>query len=568
MTRRDPPAQRVPGDLVDALERAREPSSPSFSDAWIGLEPTFQSMECIELFAELEDKDEDRYFTSATLLKKERKIAKTMQRFYEKKLAARKSWCIFDDVERIKCRDPFGVERQALRFQWKDDLAEPMELAIGLDPATFEYGLKPVPLEWLYDDRFRKLLDRLIWGVSHDLGLSTSMLNGGGQFHLSAKTFLEGSLLADDIASRLDHPELATWIMDWPNCDGRSLRATERRFQAFRDVIHAYWQGAFHPRASGAFLVEHALLDRGWYPAAAPPAGLMGARGPLGGDDEIFQTNFAFGRAIKLYAQDVDPGYWQIAHPDDEGFRPYQIPRYSEVNLLRLQIAGELHGKSGRVVEKKRVSAMDAPLTRDMLAKQASIEVRAQMSRTSADDMLEAALLDVHHAMWLQKHPRVRVRASLLQDQLLKDAEHTLITHGASDILARLKDDARAQNLKASKGRFESDFVEPETLFWAAWRVLSNNERAEIAHEAVSGFIERVERAASMDPRKPSADPMEPHRHRPHPLLWEALARHRKRDAVFRERTLWAAHRDRYLARRPVFAQAGDLPPWEDLDHG
>lgn len=565
MSKRDAPG--VPGALVDALERAREPASSAFADAWVGLEPTFQNMQAIELFAKHEDKDEDSYFESGPLLKMERTIAKAMAKLYRGALKRGKRWCIFDDVERIKTRDPFGVDRQALRFRWKSDLAEPMELSVGIDPATFEYTLKPVPLQWLYDARFKRLLQKLVWGVSHDLGLSTSMLNGGGQFHLSAKTFLESSLLADDIASRLDHPELATWIMDWPNCDGRSLRATERRFQAFRDIIHAYWQGAFHPRATGPFRVEHALLDRGFSPAASPPAGLMGARGPMGNDDEVFQTNFAFGRALKSHAQDVHPGYWQIAHPDDEGYRPYQIPRYSEVNLLRMQIAGELHGKSGRVVEKKRVSAMDAPLSRDMLASQASIEVRAQMSRTSADDMIEAVLLDVHHAMWLQKNPRVRVRSSLLQDQLLKDAQYTLYSHGAADILSRLRDEARATNLKWSGGRFESDFVEPETLFWAAWRVLSLSERSEIAHEALSGFIERVERAASVDPRgRRGDDPMEPHRHRPHPLLWDALARHRKRDDVGRERGLWNAQRDKYLDRRPVFAQAGDAPPWVGLE--
>ena len=65
--------------------------------------------------------------------------------------------------------------------------------------------------------------------LSRSLG---GALNGGGQFHLSAKCSLKGSLLADDVATRLDHPELSTWIMNWPNCDDRAQRASRRRFDA------------------------------------------------------------------------------------------------------------------------------------------------------------------------------------------------------------------------------------------------------------------------------------------------------------------------------------------------
>ena len=84
--------------------------------------------------------------------------------------------------------------------------------------------------------------------------------------------------------------------------------------------------------------------------------------GPTGDARDVFQTNFAFGRAVRLQAQNVHPGYWQSAHPDEDGYRPDQIMRYSEGNLNRLQIVGELHVKSGKVLEAEKAPELDAPL--------------------------------------------------------------------------------------------------------------------------------------------------------------------------------------------------------------
>src|SRR6185369_18008153 len=118
-----------------------------------------------------------------------------------------------------------------------------------------------------------------------------------------------------------------------------------------------------------------------------PPTGLMDDRhGPVGSARDVFQTNFAFGRAVRLYAQNIHPGYWQSAHPDEDGYRPDQIMRYSEGNINRLQIVGELHVKSGKVLEAEMVPELDAPLKSALLATEASWENRAQMSRTSARD--------------------------------------------------------------------------------------------------------------------------------------------------------------------------------------
>src|SRR4029079_12273461 len=150
---------------------------------------------------------------------------------------------------------------------------------------------------------------------------------------------------------------------------------------------------------------------------------------------------------------------------------------------------------------------------------------------------------------YLQAHSHVPVTGSLLQDQILGDAEETLVRYGGAETLARLHQEARALNLEASHGRMNTDWIEPEALFWAAWRVLPVGEKASLAREAIGGFVERVKQAATMDPRSDSiSGPMEWHRHRIHPLLWEALdataADEGTSDPVQRELKLWQANRD------------------------
>jgi hypothetical protein len=290
--------------------------------------------------------------------------------------------------------------------------------------------------------------------------------------------------------------------------------------------------------------------------------------GPAGNARDVFQTNFAFGRAVRLQAQNIHPGYWQSAHPDEEGYRPDQIMRYSEGNLNRLQIVGELHVKSGKVLEEEKAPELDAPLELALLTTEASWENRAQMSRTSARDSVEALLLDVHHAQYLQAHPHVAIKDSLLQDQILGDAEETLKRHGGDETLARLHREARELNLEASYGRMNTGWIEPEALFWAAWRVLPAGEKAAIACEAIGSFLERVEQAAALDPRPVAKDdPMEWHRHRIHPLLWKALedaSVGRTNDSVHKELKAWQACKDEYLARRPIFSQVELTPPWAE----
>jgi len=555
--------------MTEALACFRDPQATGFEAAWVGMEPTFQSRKSVAKWHTMAEQPggEDAYFLDRYMLETQKRIAKAIKQKYDKHRAAGRSYCMFDSVERDDDLDQWQVRRQGLVFRWPDETLEPFEVRVALDPETFEYSIKPVPLVWFYDDRFVAFLQHFIWMVPQKLGLSCSIAHGGGQFSLSAKTFLTGSLLADDIAYKASHPELATWIMDWPNPDDRAFRATKRRLSAFQSVVAAYWDGRFHPRLNGTLTAENAYLDRGFGPASRRDASLMDPQsGPTGTSRESFQTNFAFGRTVRLAAQSVDPGYWQ-SPPNEVGYKPEQVMRYSEGNLNRLQIAGELHVKSGKVLDAARGPELECPLDFALLTTEASWENRAQMCRTSARDFVEALLLDAHHARYLQAHPRVSITASLQQDQILGDAEATLTRYGANAVLDRLHAEARLANLEASEGRIRSDRIEPEPLFWAAWYVLPPGERHAIAREAVGGFMERVHEAASMDAR-PNArsDPMEWHRHRIHPLLWKALEAPGTdpNDPIQRQRSVWLARRRHYLARRPVWSQLKNhCAPWQ-----
>ncbi len=559
--------------LQERLDAVDARVGDAFDDAWIGLEPTLQTKQCVTLFTELED-DDAAYFAHPHMQATVEAAGKAMAERYRAAKQQNEAWAFFDDVDDATYVDDWNLKAHRLTFHLRGS-SEPFEITFGMDPATFELAMKPLPLAWLYDERFVRFFDELVFHAPESIGLSTSLLNGGGQFHISAKTMLGGSLLCDDLAHRLSHPELATFILDWPNCDGRSFRATDKRFAAFVDVVDRYRQGCFHPGACGVPTVEAAYFDL-WprTPLSVPDArrDLMDdVTGPKGDAQAVFQTNFMFGRAIKE-AQRVHPGYWQLQHPKDDGYRPDQIMRYSETNLARLQIIGELHVKKDTPLRENEAFALDAPLHPKMLFNGASYELRAQSSRKDARDSVEAVLLEVHHWKWLRKHPKPKLSTSLLQDQLLKDAAQTLAKRAPST-LAALQASAEQKNRALSLGRVRSAFVEPEDLFWAAYFAVSDVDRAAIAREAVMGFVERVANAASCDPRRDDAavaarDPMDAHRHRVHPLLWKALAgdaeSKRDTDVVGRQLRAFQADVDGHLARRPQWSQdESAVPPWE-----
>src|SRR4029078_11223687 len=189
-------------------------------------------------------------------------------RYRERLQAGNDPVCLFNRVELSDSHDPWGTRQQKLEFFWADETIDSFEACLGIDPETFEYGIKPVPLAWFYEPLFVAFLDEFLWQVPQSLGLSCAIAHGGGQFHISAKTYLTGSLLADDIAYRLNHPELALWIMGFPEPDSRPFRATKERKSAFETVLQQYWDGQLHPRAIGYLTPENCYHDRGFGPAA------------------------------------------------------------------------------------------------------------------------------------------------------------------------------------------------------------------------------------------------------------------------------------------------------------
>jgi hypothetical protein len=88
-----------------------------------------------------------------------------------------------------------------------------------------------------------------------------------------------------------------------------------------------------------------------------------------------------------------------------------------------------------------------------------------------------------------------------------------------------------------------------------------------IAREIVAGLLKHVEQAASVDPRPSAKDnPMQWHRQRIHPALWDVLekrGRYKASDPVPKERKAWQAHKHEAPARRPIFSPVGAVPPGE-----
>ncbi|HRI52190.1 MAG TPA: hypothetical protein PLW65_18585 [Pseudomonadota bacterium] len=563
--------------LAAALSEVRDPSRSDWQSAWVTLTPAFTDKKTAKLWERLASTadGEDSFFSHKNTLHLEKSAAKALVSRYRQAQQSKEPWCLFDSCERQQETDPRRGSRRSFLFSGRGDGG--VLLHLGMDAGTLLFRLEQVPLRWLYDPRFVRFLQELVWEVPRSLGLTPTLTAGGGEFAVSAKTYLDGSLLCDDLADRFNHPELACWTMDLPRAHSRSFRATRKRRAAFNRIIEEYWAGAFHPGALGPLRVENAFLERGFFPAIEPPEGLMtketAVAGPVGSLQEVFQTNFAFGRALPLLAHRVHPGSWQKAHPQSARYRPELLPGYSEAALSRLAVIGELHDGAGDL-HPDRIPEFAANLEQPFLDDRAAWEHRAHGGRTSAEDYVEALLHEVHRAQYLQHHPSVQPRASLLQDQLLADADETLVRHGGSARLGQLQEQARAHNLADSYGRIKSDFIEPETLFWEAWHILPPGERAAIAREVVRNFRTRIAEAASCDPRLPgpqadaeAPDPMAWHRHRIHPILWQAIeqdaAPHLDRDPILRELRQFKEHEALYLSRRPELDVQKRPSPWD-----
>ena len=186
------------------LKAAKRPETQSFAEAWVGLEPTFSDKKAVKKWgraAERGKKGEDQYFESKHMVGTVEAVARTMRRAYRDLAANGDPGCVFERCDLELDKDPWDVLRANLSF---GDGKHEFEVRFGMDPETFELSIKPVPLAWLYDPHFVRFLDIFVWGAPKAHGLAASMAHGGGQFSFSARTFLGGSLLADDISTRLN----------------------------------------------------------------------------------------------------------------------------------------------------------------------------------------------------------------------------------------------------------------------------------------------------------------------------------------------------------------------------
>jgi hypothetical protein len=566
--------------LAAALAEVRQPTRADWDSAWVTLTPAFSEKKTAKLWERLSRTavGEDKFFSHKSTLHLEKVTAKALLNKYRQAQQSKEPWCLFDSCERQQEPEAQLGRRRSLLFSGRGEGQSGLRIHLGMSAGTLRFHVAPLPLRWLYEPRFVRFLQELLWEVPRALGLAPTLSGGGGEFAVSAKTYLDGSLLCDDLADRFNHPELACWTMDLPRPNSRGFRATRQRRAAFNRIIEEYWAGAFHPGALGPLRVEDAFLERGFLPAVEPPEGLMtketAVAGPVGSLHEVFQTNFAFGRALPLLAHRIYPGHWQKAHPQSARYRAELLPGYSEAALSRLAIIGELQDGAVTELGTERIPEFAAGIEPSFLDDRAAWEHHAHGGRTSAEDFVEAILHEVHRARYLQRHPSVQPRASLLQDQLLADADETLLRHGGGARLEKLHQQARTLNLRDSQGRIKSDFIEPETLFWEAWHILPAGERAVIAREVVRSFCTRVSEAASCDPRLPTAppgseppDPMSWHRHRIHPILWQAIEQdatpHIDRDPILRELRQFKEQESLYLSRRAELDVQNRPSPWD-----
>ncbi len=215
------------------LAECERAETQSFDYAWVGIEPTFSTKKAVDKWARMASREggEDAYFENSYMLRTVHEVAAAIRKRYRARAQQGDPACLFAECVLEFDRDPWDVERANLRFR-DTKKGDDFEVRFGMDPETFEFSIKPVPLAWFLDDRFVRFLAEFVWGVPLRYGLG--VLDGARRRSVLdlGEDVLQGSLLADDIATKLNHPELSTWILDYPNADDRSFRATRRASSA------------------------------------------------------------------------------------------------------------------------------------------------------------------------------------------------------------------------------------------------------------------------------------------------------------------------------------------------
>src|SRR5262245_468345 len=122
--------------MVRPLATFRDPLRTAFEDAWVGMEPTFQSRKSVRKWREMSERcgGEDAYFQDRYMLDTQRHVAKAIRAKYRQRHAAGKRYCMFEDAKRTTDFDQWHVRRQCLAFHWRDPGLEAFEVRFGLDP--------------------------------------------------------------------------------------------------------------------------------------------------------------------------------------------------------------------------------------------------------------------------------------------------------------------------------------------------------------------------------------------------------------------------------------------------
>lgn len=83
--------------MTAVLATFRDPAATDWDNAWVGMEPTFQTRKSVRKWKEMSatPTGEDAYFEDGYMLKTQRKVVKAIKRRYDDLLAQKRACCMF-----------------------------------------------------------------------------------------------------------------------------------------------------------------------------------------------------------------------------------------------------------------------------------------------------------------------------------------------------------------------------------------------------------------------------------------------------------------------------------------
>ena len=125
------PFAAQPDPMTQVLATFRRQEATDWGNAWVGMEPTFQTEKSVRKWGKMAAKQggEDAYFTCSYMLKTQKKVAKAIQKEYEaKRKAGTYPSCMY---ARVKLDDDPTEPALRLAYEW---LAE----QFGMAPRLWE----------------------------------------------------------------------------------------------------------------------------------------------------------------------------------------------------------------------------------------------------------------------------------------------------------------------------------------------------------------------------------------------------------------------------------------------